>query len=125
MVWVVKKVWHIIKLFSQATVIYTNYGANVSLAKVTSLTTLVTDKLNLHLIHTSEYLQWFTLDIRHKPGKQHIVLDTLSCLTLALKPGTDISELNVLHTYAYTTSLVKMDSDFKTKLMLGYKKDPA
>ena len=108
------------------TVVYTDHKANIGLAKATSMTTSSTDKLNLHLIQASEYLQRFNLDIRHKPRKQHIVPDTLSHLALTLRLNSlNISELNALHTHTYITSLVKMDSDFKKKLILGYEKDLA
>lgn len=78
MVWVVRKVRHLIESLSLATIIHTDHGANIGIVKQISLFTMSTEKLNLRLIRASEYLQRFNLDIRHKPGKQHIVPDALS-----------------------------------------------
>ncbi len=51
------------------TVIFTDHSATTSIAKQTSLTMMIfTDKLNLQLIHASQYLSQFDLDVRHKPG---------------------------------------------------------
>ena len=43
-------------------------------------TTTATDKLNLQISWSSEYLQWFNIDVCHKLSKTHIIPDALSCL---------------------------------------------
>ena len=66
---------------SPKTIIYTDYSTALQIAKQTSLTTSSTAKLNLRLIRASDYIQRFrNLELRHKPGTQHIVPDTLSRL---------------------------------------------
>jgi hypothetical protein len=136
MVWVVKKVRHMVES-AKGTIIYTDHGANVGIAKQTSLTTSSTEKLNLRLVRASEYLQRFTLDIRHKPGKANYVSDALSRLATedSMKPSSETDskasidqegELDALHVaYAYTCSLVEMSPEFKQRLLYGYKEDPS
>ena len=123
LVWVVKKVRHMVESSKTPTIIHTDHGASVGIAKQTSLTTSSTDKLNLRLVRASEYLQRFDLDIRYKPGKQHIVPDALSRLSNAGTSTSDRSEAELDALYAYTTSLVELDEQFKTKLREGYKLD--
>ena len=55
-VWVVKKVRHMIEASTQSTVIYTDHSAAISIVRQTSLNTTSTEKLNLRLIRASEYL---------------------------------------------------------------------
>ena len=122
-VWVLKKVRHIIEASadqSTPTVIYTDHGAALGIAKQTSLSTSSTDKLNLRLVRASDYIQRFNLDIRHKPGKQHIVPDALSRLASDNINAPDHDgELDAL----FTVSLVEMDPDFKQRILDGYKSD--
>ena len=122
-VWVLKKVRHIVEASSNTTVIYTDHGSALGIASQTTLTTTSTDKLNLRLVRASDYIQRFNLDIRHKPGKQHIVPDALSRLASAninTPPrNSDEGELDAL----FTASLVEMDPQFKQRILDGYKSD--
>ncbi len=65
-------------------------------------------RLNLRLVRASQFLQQFKLNVRHKPGKEHIVPDALSRLASANTGQVDPhhSELDVL--FAYSTTLVKL-----------------
>ena len=70
-----------IELAKTSTIVYTDQAAIVLIAWQTNLTTTTaTDKLNLRIIQALKYLQQFNLNIRHKPGKTHIIPDTLSRL---------------------------------------------
>lgn len=66
-----------IKALYITTIIYTDFSAAMSIYRWTSLNTSSIEKLNLRPVRASEYLQRFRLDIRYKPGKTNIVLDTL------------------------------------------------
>ena len=44
-----------VKFFTNTTIIYTNYGINIDIAKQTFLTTALTDKLNLRLVRINKY----------------------------------------------------------------------
>ncbi len=58
-----------IKLSKYPTLIFTNHGTALGIAKQISLSIFAKGKLNLRLIWTSEYLQMLNIEIRHKPGK--------------------------------------------------------
>ena len=117
MIWVVKKIRHMIESSQASTVIYTDHGTSLSIVKQTTLSTTSTDKLNLWLVRAFNYLQQFNLDIQHKSGKQHIILNTLFRLA-SMNEGSSSheGELDTLYDYAYTTSLVKMSLEFKDML---------
>jgi len=86
------------------------------------MTTASTDKLNLRLVRASDYIQRFDLELRHKPGKQHIVPDALSRLAStnsATGRLADEGELDAL----FTTALVEMDEAFRKRLTDGYRSD--
>ncbi len=55
-VWVLRKIRHMIESSKHPTLIFTDHGAALGIAKQTSLSTSSTDKLNLRLIRASEYL---------------------------------------------------------------------
>ena len=121
-VWVLRKIRHMIESSKHPTLIFTDHGAALGIAKQISLSTSSTDKLNLRLIWASEYLQRFNIEIRHKPGKQHIVPDVLSRLASTnsdTKPEPAEGELDAL----FTVSLVQMDPVLKQKILDGYKSD--
>ena len=78
-VWVVKKVRHIIESSKSNIIIQTDHSAIIDIIQQSSITsTTSTMRLNLRLVHASQFLQQFKLDVRHKPGKEHIVADALS-----------------------------------------------
>ena len=70
-----------VELPKRQTIVYTDHAVIVLITWQTNLTTTTaTNKLNLHIIRPSEYLQQFNLDVRHKPGQTHIIPNALSCL---------------------------------------------
>ena len=103
------------------TIVHTDHAATTSLAAQTTLTTSNTDKLNLRLIHASQYLSQFRLDIRHIQGKTNIVPDALSRL---LQSKIDRSEDESLENlYAFHVALVELSDAFKDELRTEYEKD--
>ena len=82
--------------------------------------------MNTRLVRASQFLRQFRLDVRHKPGKEHIVPDALSRLALA-KSSTildDHSKLDALHLdYNYTSTQVQMSDSFCARLAKGYAND--
>lgn len=122
LVWVLRKIRHLVETAKDATTFYTDHGAALGIAKQTALSISSTDKLNLRLIRASDYIQRFNIILKHKPGKQHIVSDALSRLPTDNKEeklGQE-GELDVL----FTAALVKMDPDFLRKIREGYASDP-
>lgn len=123
LVWVLRKTRHLVEATELPTIVYTDHGASLGIAKQTTLSTSSTDKLNLRLVRASDYIQRFQLIIKHKPGKQHIVPDALSRLNADNKDGSladHDGELDVL----FTSSLVEMSKEFRNGIIAGYNKDP-
>ncbi len=118
-VWVLSKTRHMVES-APHTVVYTDHGAALGIAKQTTLTTSSTAKLNLRVIRASEYIQRFrSLEFRHKPGKQHVVPDALSRLSQEphARPEGE-GQLDIYH-----VTLVEMSDDFKTRITAEYVKD--
>ncbi len=75
MVCVLTKVKHMVES-APKTVVYTDHGAALGIAKQTSITTSSTVKTNLRVVRASDFIQRFqNMEIRHKPGAKHIVPD--------------------------------------------------
>jgi hypothetical protein len=127
LVWILRKVRHIVEASREAVIVWTDHAATIAIAKQTSLTTSSTDKLNLRLVQAAAYIQRFRLSIYHKPGKDNIVPDALSRLPTnkpVVEPDSILDTLFTEPVYAFNTLLVEMDSGFKKALMDGYESDP-
>ncbi len=124
-VWVVKKVRYIIESSKSNVVIQTDHSAILDIlqqSSVTSTTSMM--RLNLRFVRAFQFLQQFKLDVRHKPGKEHIIPDALSRLANANTGHVDPhhSELNVL--FIYSTTLVALQPALVSRILAGYKADP-
>ena len=121
-----------VELAKTLTIVYTGHIAIVSIARQTNLVTMTaTDKLNLQIIWALEYFQWFNLDVRHKPGKMHIISDALSRLASCEKTAKstvegklDMLAATVQEIWANPATLVELSNDFKKKLKTGYENNP-
>ena len=106
-------------------IIQTDHSAIINILQQSSITsTTSTMRLNLRLVRASQFLQQFKLDVRHKPGKEHIVPDTLSWLASAntRHPDPQHSELDALFTY--NTTLVEMHPALVSWILADYQADP-
>ena len=124
-VWVVKKVRHIIESSKSSVTIQTDHFAILDILQQSSVTsTISTMRLNLRLMRASQFLQQFKLDVRHKPGKKHIVPDVLSHLASTNTGHADPyhSELDIL--FAYSTTLVELHPTLISQILAGYNADP-
>lgn len=124
-VWVVKKVRHIIELSKAKVIIETNHLAIIDILQQSSIiSTTSTMRINLRLVRASQFLQQFKLDIRHKPGKEHIIPDPLRHLASANSPLTDArhSELDAL--FVYNTMLIKVNLTLVFRILASYDADP-
>ena len=77
--------------------------------------------MNVRLVRASQFLSQFDLDVRHKPGKDHIIPDALSRLASMNRSQLPdhYSELDVL----FTSILVEIDDSFRKKLVDRYEDD--
>lgn len=125
-VWVVKKIRHMVEAAKLTTIIYTDHSAAVSIVRQTSLNTTSVEKLNLRLIRASVYLRRFRLDIRYKPEKSNIIPDALSRLASREYRPADANEssLDALSVRAFPVSLVEMSPEFRQRLIKGLVEEP-
>ena len=121
LVWILRKVRHLVKSTRHQIIIYTNHDVSIEIIKQINLFIFSTDKLNLRLIRASEYIQRFSLTIRHKSEKFHIVSDALSKLFIFEKSSSNNneSEFDVL----FTAFMIEMNIDFKKRMINEYKKN--
>ena len=109
--------------------IYIDHAAITSIVKATKLISNSTNKLNLRLIRVSTYLSQYDLNIWHRSGNQHVVLDALSRLKSLenFKNSTeDILDSNYdefTEISVYHITLVEMTDSFKTRLKDEYLKN--
>ena len=122
LVWLVKRIRHLIEGSPNTTVIFTDHKATPAICNQTKLATSNIDKLNPRLTRASQYLSQFRLDIRYKPGKQHVVPDALSRLP-TVQPIPQVQPSHFGEHHAYAGSLVEMKPEVKARIMEGYKKD--
>ena len=115
-VWIVKKIQHIIKITEHITIIYINYSAIIFIVQQFSLNTVNIKKLNLYLIWTSEHLQCFHLNVHYKSDKTNIILKVLFCLVSQdYQSELNKSSLDVLYTstvFIYANNLVEISLKF-------------
>ena len=148
-VWVVRKIRHLVEASKGLTVIYTDHSAAVPISRQTSLSSSSTDKLNLRLVRASQYLSQFDLVVKHKSGKSNVVPDALSRLRAAVRKDHESPDgvLDALFTEPalaeafnippaeasrrpmadlpeiYHATLVNMTDDFKARLREAYGQD--
>jgi hypothetical protein len=78
LVFTVKKIRHLIEANEFSTIVYTDHVAVKHIAHSTALKTNSPERANMRLIHGSQYLSQFPLDVRYCPGKDNVVADALS-----------------------------------------------
>jgi RNase H-like domain found in reverse transcriptase len=129
LVWVLKKIRHLVEAAEEPPVVWTDHAATVSIAKQTSMSTTATDRLNLRLIQAAQYIQQFRLKLHYKPGKANTVPDALSRLPSDTEPPPETPILDALHIYsddakyAFTAALVELTPEFKASIVNGYTSD--
>lgn len=81
-------------------------------------------RLNLRLIRASQFLQQSKLNVRHKPGKDHFILDTLSCLTSANTGHADPQHFEFDALFIYSIKLIEIYLVLISQILAGYKTGP-
>jgi hypothetical protein len=125
-VWMIKKLHHMIRASRHLTIIWTNHSTIASIVKQIKMSISNIDKLNLRLVRVEMYLSQFDLNIRHKSNRDHIISNALSRLFSfdneeKFRKNLDVDTLNDIKTYVET--LIKMFSAFKDKQIQTYKID--
>jgi hypothetical protein len=135
-VWVVKKLHHMIRATKHFIIIWTNHSIIVAIIKQTKMIISNTDKLNFHFVKANMYLSQFDLNVRHKADRDHVILDVL--FRLSFFDSEEISEeiteeiaKNIIkkkndilkNVNVYVEILVKMFLTFKTRFIQTYEID--
>ena len=116
MVWMVRRIRHMIEACTRPVIIYTDHASSTSIAVQTTLKTSNVDNLNTRLVRASQYLSQFKIEVRHKPGTSNVVPDAISRLPIVGQKvsvateslrGTEIETLDV---HAFYLSLVEMSN---------------
>ena len=123
-VWIVKKIHHIIKTAEKTTIIYINYFAAVFIVCQLSLNIINIKKLNLYLVYAFKYLQCFCLNVHYKLSKINIISNTLSQLAShEYQLKLNKFSFDVLHSsmmFIYANNLVEMSSKFHQCVFNSY-----
>lgn len=80
-------------------------------------------KMNLRLVRASLFLQQFRLDVRHKPGKEHIISDALSRLASTNVGCSDASHSELDTLFTYNTTLIEIHPDLISRILARYEDD--
>ena len=123
-VWVIKKVRHLVESSRVHVIIQTDHSTILDILQQSSITsTTSTIRLNLPLVRASQFLQQFKLDVRHKPGKEHIIPNVLNQLARANvgQAYPSYSELAAL--FIYNTTFVEIWPKLISRILAGYKAD--
>ena len=129
LIWILRKIRHLIESSKISTIVYIDHEASLDIVKQTSFTTSSIDKLNLRLVRAFDYIQRFNLIIKHKSERLHLISDALSRLsikTFSQKPSYQFeSEHDEKLDVLFIAAIVKINSDFKQKLIQRYVDDSA
>ena len=121
-VWMLKKIKHLIDSFALSIIIYTNHETILKFVKQTILIISSIDKLNFRFVRASNYIQRFDLNIRHKFDKQHIISNVLFRFVNFnnnIKKSFDENKFDVL----FITTLIKINEVFRNRLLKNYIKN--
>ena len=66
LVWIIKKVCHMIKSVMNTIIIYIDHTISIFITRQTTLATSFTNKLNFRLIRVSQYLSKLNISLRHR-----------------------------------------------------------
>jgi hypothetical protein len=118
-IWVVKKVRHMIECSKISfTIIFTNHAALIEIIKQTSFTFFNTNKLNLRLMKISQYFSVLFIEIRVKFEKFHMISNALSRLFSITNKNdsTRLSKEDVLENLKYDLNvmLIQFINECKT-----------
>ena len=134
LIWLVKRIKHLIETFKHITIIYIDYVVNSFIIRQIKFINNNIDKLNMKLIRVSIYLFQFRLDVRYKFDKSHIIFDAfnrLSTNNYMFNDKNDVLDIENFHenmidskndvTYVYNNDLIAISKKFKLKFQKDYR----
>ena len=125
LIWIIKKVRHLIKFSKFLVIIQIDHLVTIDICKQKFITnTNFFIRSNIRLVRVSQYLSQFSLDVKHKFDKDNVMSDALFKLinieTISFEQK-DYSEFDAL--YIYNITLIKIDKNFKNKIIQDYASD--
>ena len=127
-------------------IIYIDHNAAIPISRQTTFITFNTNKLNLRLVRTSQYLFNFNFFIRHKIDKFNVIFDALFKLQVDVTFIEKIDVLKSLYDFSielcqddliiksidslskqfvcYYIILIKMTNELKKRLKTIYNENP-
>ena len=136
LIWLVKRIKHLIETFKHITIIYIDYIVNSFITRQIKLITNNVNKLNMKLIRVSIYLSQFRLNVRYKLDKSHIISDAFNRLSInncMLSDKNDVLDIENFHEdminskndviYVYNSDLIAMSKNFMLKFRQDYRFD--
>ena len=137
LMWVIRRVRHIIKVSISFTIVYIDHVVNTFIARQTILNFVNTNKFNLRLIRASIYLSQFRLNVKHRSNKKHVISNVFSRLFFDNKQASQqinfenalnfdtfhnnlVDSSNNHNVYALQKSLVVMFDDFRKQITNNY-----
>ena len=136
LIWVVRRVKHLIKVSQHDIVVFTNHVVNAFITKQIIFSFSNIDKLNLRLMRAFIYLFQFRLNIRYRFDKRHVISNALFKLStnkfflnenenLDLKSYHDDMKNSFVNDqrFAYNDALVNMFTVFRQQLIDDYTKE--
>jgi hypothetical protein len=108
-VWVVKKLHHMIQTSKHLTIIWTDHSIIVSIIKQTKMHTSNTNKLNLRLVKIDMYLSQFDLNVRHKSDRDHVISNALFRLSF-FDSSAEVFTNTLKDVEIYAKILIEMSS---------------
>ena len=140
LIWVMRRVRHMIEATRQITVFFTDHAANISITKQTTFANNNIDKFNLRLVPTFIYLSQFRLNVKYRPSKKHVIPNAFSRLSSGNGPinpklpraaPSDSLNLETFFCgiinpsknpdcYIFQNFFVNMSEEFKQQIINGY-----
>ena len=121
MIWIIKKIYHIINKFLAETVIWTNHSVILQILKQIILSSSFINKLNFHLIWISQYCFQFEINIWYQFDQLNKVSDVLSWFFNWITEFQLFMQDDILdEVFIYNTTVIEMSLKFWNKIKKDY-----
>ena len=133
LMWIIRRVKHIIEIFKHVTMIFIDHVVNFSIARQITLIFNNIDKLNLWFVRIFIYFFQFRIDVRYRFDKRHVIFDVLFKLSIEIFFLNDDENLKLKnyhnnltnsfdHFYVYNDAFINMSTNFRQQLIDDYVK---
>ena len=113
LIWILKKVRHIIESAELLMIIYIDYSVTVDITRQVILLIILIDRFNLRLIRASDYIQRFSLTLKYIFSKTNIIPDVLFRFEIMNKLLINPENLELDVLFAVIVTIIKISNEFK------------